>query len=66
MQYNTFDPDRNTAIVDNSANIHICNDESVFVRKLHEMEISGVVTIGGTDFKPTGIGTVKCSCKDDE
>ena len=27
------------------------------------MDISGVVNIGGTDFKPTGIGTLKWSWK---
>ena len=66
IQSNTFDPDSSTAIVDNSANTQICNYESMFVGKLHEVNISGVATIGGTDFKPTVIVTVKWSCKDDE
>ena len=38
----------------------------MFVGKLHEVDIFWVATIGGTDFKPTGIGTVKWSWKDDE
>ena len=38
----------------------------MFVGKLNEVEISGVATIGGTAFKPTGTGTVKWSWKDDE
>ena len=52
--------------MDNSAKTNIFNDESMFVGKLHEVDIFGVATIGGTDFKPTGMGTVKWSCKDDE
>ena len=38
----------------------------MFVGKLHEVDIYGVATIGGTYFKPTGIVTVKWSWKDDE
>ena len=38
----------------------------MFFGKLYEVDISGVTTTGGTDFKPTGIGTVKWSWKDDE
>ena len=38
----------------------------MFVGKLHEVDISGVAAIGGTYFKPTIIGTVKWSWKDDE
>ena len=38
----------------------------MFVGKLHEVEIYGVETIGGTDFKPTGIGTLKWSWKYDK
>ena len=59
IQSNTFDPNSSTAIVDNSAYTHIFNYESMFVGKLNEVNISGVATIGGTDFKPTGIVTVK-------
>ena len=66
IQSNTFNPDSKTGIVYNSENTHICNDESMFVGKLHEVEISGVLTIGGVYFKPTVIGTVKWYWKDDE
>ena len=38
----------------------------MFFGKLHEVKIDGVETIGGKEFKPTGIGTVKWSWKDDE
>ena len=38
----------------------------MFFDNLHEVDISGVATIGGTDFKPAGIRTVKWSWKDDE
>ena len=38
----------------------------MFVGKLHEVEISGVVMIGGTHFNPTGIGTVRWSWKYDK
>ena len=52
--------------MDNSENTHTFNDESMFVGKLHEVKMSGVATIGGTYFKPTGIVTVKCSWEYDE
>ena len=42
------------------------NDKIVFVGKLYEVEISGFATIARTDFKPTRIGTVKWSWKDEE
>ena len=38
----------------------------MFFGKLYEVDISRVVTIGGTYFIPTEIGTVKFSWKDDE
>ena len=38
----------------------------MFVGKVHEVTIYGVATIGRTDFKPTGIGTVKWYWKHDE
>ena len=66
IQYNKSDPGSSTEIVDNYSNTQICNDEIIFSGKLHEVEISRVATIGGTDFKPTLIGTVKWSCKDDK
>ena len=50
IQSNTFDPYSSTEIVDNSANTQICNDKSIFVGKLHEVEISGVAKICGKDF----------------
>ena len=52
--------------MDNSENTHILNEDSMFVGKLHDVDISGVSKIGGTDFKPTIIGTVKWSWKYDE
>ena len=55
-----------TAIVYNSANTHISNDDSIVFGKSHEVDIYGAVTIGGTYFKPIGIGTMKWSRKDDK
>ena len=52
--------------MNNSENTHICNYERIFVGKLHEVKFSGVATIDRTDFKPTGIGTVKWYWKDNE
>ena len=66
IQSNTFDPDSSTEILNISENTHIFKGDSMFVSKLHEVEISGVAIIGGTDFKPTPIVTVKRSWKDDE
>ena len=45
--------------MENSVNTHIYNDDTIFVGKLHEVEISGVAKIVGTYFNPTGIGTLK-------
>ena len=58
IQSCTFEPDISTAIVDNSANTHICNYKTMFVGELHEVYIDRYATIGGTYFEQTGIGTV--------
>ena len=55
IQSYTFDPDSNTGIVDISSSTHIFNYGRIFIGKLHEVEIEGVETICGTEFKPTGI-----------
>ena len=42
------------------------NDESMFVGKLYEVDISGVATIDKTNFNQIGNGAVKWSWKDEE
>ena len=66
IQSNTFDPDSSTEILNISENTHIFKGDSMFVSKLHEVEISGVAKIVGTYFNPTGTGTLKQSWKYDE
>ena len=66
-QHVDFDPDGSTVVVDNSANAHIINDKNLFVGDILELDgKTGVATIGGTDHKPSGIGDIKLSWKDDE
>ena len=54
-----------TAICDNSANIHICNDRNMFVSMVAASVNKVVATIGGQVNFPAGIGTVKWSWRDE-
>jgi len=61
-----FLSDGDTIMVDNSANAHICRDKKFFVGEIRSVNSeAGVATIGGTDFKPAGIGTVEWTWTDD-
>ena len=60
-----FDTDASFVVCDNSANTHICNDKSMF--KTFSSTTSGLVaTIGGKLNRPSGIGTVEWTWKDDD
>ena len=60
-----FDTDANFVVCDNSANIHICNDKSMYT-EFTETRKGFVATIGGKLNRPAGIGTVKWKWKDDD
>ena len=45
--------------VNNTANTHICNNKKYFIGKINSVNEIGVVTIEGTDFKPSGTEMVK-------
>jgi hypothetical protein len=61
-----FDSDGTTAITDNAANALIFNEKRIFIGDLIPIDsVIGVVTIGGTDHKPTAFGTARVSWKDD-
>eukprot|EP00957_Ditylum_brightwellii_P047300 3593500-Ditylum_brightwellii.AAC.1 len=46
--------------MDNAANVHIFNDKRILVGELIPIESNvGVATTGGTDHKPTAIGTAR-------
>ena len=60
-----FDTDSTTIICDNSANVHICNDKSMFVGDILPDKSSQVATIGGKQNRPRGVGTVCWKWKDD-
>ena len=54
-----------TIICDNSANIHICNDKSMFKLIVSADTLKVVAMIGGQVNLPAGIGTVTWSWKYD-
>ena len=60
-----FDTDSKSAVCDNSANVHVCNQKSMYVGELRPIESHKVATIGGKGHSPAGIGTVKWSWNDD-
>ena len=53
-----------TIFCDNSANIHICNDKSMFESIVSAITSELVATIGGQINVPAGIGTATWSWKD--
>ena len=59
-----FDTDANFVVCDNSANTHICNSKDMFV-SFRPITSGMVATIGGKLNRPSGIGTVKWTWKDD-
>ena len=61
----SFDTDSVTAVCDNSANVHICNNESMFIGEIRKTDKHYVATIGGQKNAATGMGTVRWEWKDD-
>ena len=61
-----FDTDSSEILVDNSANVHICNDKKMCVGKLRSCSNAHVCTIGGKNNSPSGLGTVKWTWKNDD
>ena len=61
----SFDTDASNVICDNSANVHICNDKSMFVGTIRHTDKHYVATIGGNKNAATGMGTVRWRWKDD-
>ena len=59
-----FDTDANFVVCDNSANMHICNNRDMFL-SFRPISNGMVATIGGKLNRPSGIGTVKWTWKDD-
>ena len=62
----TWDTDSSSMVCDNSANVHICNNRSMFVGDLSSVSNHKVATIGGKGHQPSGIGTVRWSWRDDK
>ena len=60
-----FDTDASTIICDNSANVHICNDKSMFEGEIKRTNQHSVATIGGSKNSSAGMGTVNWRWKDD-
>ena len=64
QSHTSYDTDGIACILDNSANAHIWSIRSSFVT-FQPIDSCKVATIGGTDHRATGIGTVKASWQDD-
>ena len=62
----SFDSDSKSAVCDNSANVHVCNQKGMYVGELRPIKSHKVATIGGKGHSPEGIGTVKWSWNDDD
>ena len=54
-----YETDSTTMVCDNSANVHICNKQNMFVGKIIKCTNQGVATIGGKGHQPSGIGSVR-------
>ena len=61
----SHDSDSTTMVCDNSANVHICNNRSMFVGELQHVTNHKVATIGGRGHPASGIGTVRWIWTDD-
>ena len=64
-QLASFNTDSRTIICDNSANVHVCNDNKMFIGEIRRAEGHFVATIGGNKNSSAGIGTVRWRWKDD-
>ena len=54
-----YDTNYTTMVYDNSANVHICNKQNMFVREIRKCTNQGVATIGGKCHQPSVIGTFR-------
>ena len=59
-----YETDSTNMVCDNSANVHICNKQNMFVGEIRKCTNQGVATIGGKGHHPSGIGTVRCIWRD--
>ena len=60
-----YETDSTTMVCDNSANVHICNKQKMFVGEIRQCKNQVVATIGGKGHQPSGIGTVRWIWRDD-
>ena len=56
-----FDTDSSVMVCDNSANVHVCNQKSMFIGEISPVTSHSVATIGGKGHAPGGTGTVRWS-----
>ena len=61
----SFDTDSSHIICDNSANVHICNDKSMFIGDTRKTDQHYVATIAGQKSAASAMGTVRWKWKDD-
>ena len=59
QQLMSFDTDSRTVVCDNSANVHICKDKTMYVSDITPVTMHEVATIGGRGHAPAGVGTVR-------
>ena len=53
-----FDTDSSVMVCDNSANVHVCNQRSMFVGDIGPVKSYSVATIGGKSHARSSTGTV--------
>ncbi len=53
-----FDSDASSVICDNSANVHVCNDDNMFVGEIMSLQSHAVATFGGSVNQVSGIGNL--------
>ena len=61
----SFDTDASNVICDNSANVHICNDKSMFLGTIRHTDKHYVSTISRSKNSAIGMGMVRWCWKDD-
>ena len=62
----SFDTDSTHIVCDNSANVHICNDKSMFIGNMRTTDQHYVATIAGQKSAAAAMGTVRWKWKDDD
>ncbi len=60
----SFDSDTSSVICDNSANIHFCNNQNMFVSNIQPLQSHAVATIGGNTNVASRVGDIKWRWKD--